>query len=285
VTTDHISADLHLRRVPLEDVELNVAVAGNGPALVLLHGWPHTWQVWASVLPRLAQNHTVIAPDLRGLGDSSRPATGYDAASIAGDIRGLLDALGIEHAALAAIDASVPAAFLLAVQHPERVSRIVLMESALPALPGAEKFFAAGPPWWFGFHAVPELAETVLVGHESAYLDYFLRSGTYDLSGIDPQIRDAFVAAYTGKAALRAGFEYYRAMPANAELIRTLLSSGTRLTVPTLAIGGNTVGDALYQQLRAVTDHLTGRLIPHCGHIVPLDQPQALLDTLLAFLH
>jgi pimeloyl-ACP methyl ester carboxylesterase len=260
--------------------ELNVAVAGTGPAVVLLHGWPHTWRLWEAVIGRLAEQYTVIAPDLRGLGDSARTKSGYDGSTVSDDITGLLDRFAVPDASVVALDASVPAAFLLAMRSPERVRRLVLMESLLTPLPGAEAF---GSPWWFGFHAVPGLAETVLAGHEREYVEWFLRSGTHDGQGVDPVVRDAFVSAYTGEDSLRCGFEYYRAFPTNAAQIRAATAT-SRLTVPTLAIGANSVGDALHRQLKPITDTLTGHVIPNCGHIIPLDQPNALLDLLIPFL-
>jgi pimeloyl-ACP methyl ester carboxylesterase len=162
----------------------------------------------------------------------------------------------------------------------ERVRRLVLMESLLAPLPGAEAF---RPQWWFGFHAVPGLAETVLAGHEREYVEWFLRAGTHDGQGVGPAVRDAFVSAYTGDDSLRCGFEYYRAFPANATQIRAATAT-SRLAVPTLAIGTNSVGDALHRQLEPITDALTGHVIPNCGHIIPLDQPNALLDLLVPFL-
>jgi pimeloyl-ACP methyl ester carboxylesterase len=262
---------------------LHVATAGRGPAVVLLHGWPHTWQVWAPVLPALAAAHRVIAPDLRGLGASRRAADGYDLHTLAADIDSLLGALGETRADIVGIDAGAPPAFLLAMRQPDRVRRLVLMESVLPGLPGAEAFLAAGPPWWFGFHAVPGLAESVLPGHEGEYLDWFLRAGTADGTGIDPALRDAFVRAYQGTDALRCGFSYYRAGSANARQIAAATATG-RLRVPTLAIGARPVGDSLHRQLQPITDDLAGHLIEDCGHIIPLDRPDALLALLLPFL-
>jgi pimeloyl-ACP methyl ester carboxylesterase len=270
-----ISAITH-HRVSTNGTVLHVATAGQGPAVVLLHGWPHTWQLWAEIIPALAATHRVIAPDLRGLGDSERAADGYDLHTLAADIAGLLQAL-------VGIDAGAPPAFMLAMRRSSQVRRLVLMESLLGGLPGAERFLAAGPPWWFGFHAVPGLAETVLVGHEAEYLDWFLHAGTADGTGIDQDARDAFVRAYEGTDALRCGFSYYRAGPVNAEQITTAVAAG-RLEVPTMTIGARPVGDSLHRQLEPVTDHLTGHLIPDCGHIIPLDRPGALLDLLIPFL-
>lgn len=276
------SSDISLRRVSTNGISTEVALAGRGPAVLLLHGFPQTWRLWQEVIGPLAQRHRVIAPDLRGLGAATRAADGYDARTLAADAEGLLDALDEPDAAVVAIDAGTPPAFLLAMRRPERVRRLVLMESLLGTLPGAEDFLAGGAPWWFGFHAVPGLAEKVLAGNESAYLDWFLTIGTQG-RGVPGPIRDAFVAAYTGREALRCAFSHYRAMPVSAQQIRQAITAG-RLTVPTMAIGASPVGDTLERQLRPITDHLVGHVIPDCGHIIPLDGATAMLELVVEFL-
>ena len=270
------------QRIRVNGIEINVASEGRGDPVVLLHGWPHTWRVWSEVLPTLAEHHLVIAPDLRGLGESDRPATGYDLNTLTDDVLGVLDAFGVSTAAVVGIDLGAPVAFFTALREPERVRRLVVMEAMLATLPGAEAFLKAGPPWWFGFHAVPGLAETVLAGHEGDYLDWFLRSGTLG-RGIPASTRDAFVAAYTGTDRLRGGFEHYRAMPGNATLIAQLVRE-SRLSLPVAAIGGATVGAATANQLEPIADDVHRYLIPDGGHILPLDRPQELLEILVPFL-
>ncbi|MFE5085482.1 alpha/beta fold hydrolase [Streptomyces mirabilis] len=281
-----------LRQVEANGVELNVALAGEGPAVLLLHGFPHTWQLWTHVLDELAGRYRVIAPDLRGCGASARTAGGYDAGTLAADAEALLDALGETSAAVVGIDAGTPPAFLLAMRRPDLVRRLVVMESLVGRLPGAEEFLAHGAPWWFGFHSAPGLAESghselglaesVLTGHEDRYIDWFLDAGTLG-QGVDPAVRDAFVHAYTGTEALRCAFSYYRALPESSRQIQEAVRTA-RLTVPTMAIGAHPVGSALEQQLRPVTDHLSGHVIENCGHIIPLHRPDRLLALLEPFL-
>ncbi|WNV89303.1 alpha/beta hydrolase [Umezawaea sp. Da 62-37] len=268
-------SDITEHRVATNGIEATVAIAGRGPAVLLLHGFPHTWRLWSRVIPALAEHHRVIAPDLRGLGGSTRAADGYDAGNLAADAEGLLDALGEPAATVVGIDAGAPPAFLLAMRRPERVRRLVLMESLLGTLPGAEAF---SPPWWFGFHSVPGLAEEVVEGHESAYLRFFLNAGTRG-RGVPPDVEAAFVNAYSGRESLRCAFEHYRAMPTSARQIRDAVDAG-RLTVPTLAIGAHPVGAALERQLRPIADELTGRVLDDCGHMIPLDRPEGLLSLL-----
>lgn len=237
--------------------ELHVRISGEGRPLVLLHGWPHTSRLWDLLLPL---DRMVIAPDLRGIGDSAPADEGFDAVTQAADIIGLLDALGLPSADVAAIDASVPTGFVLGSRHEKRVGRLILMEGMLPG--GFDQ-----PPWWFGFHAVPGLAETVLAGHEGEYLDFFLRAGSY--AGVPREIRDAFVRAYTGKDRLRRGFGFYRA--------RNAISG--KLAVPTVAIGGSVVGDRLHRQLEPLAGAgLRGVVLDRCAHLVPIDRPDALAE-------
>ncbi|GAA1184747.1 alpha/beta hydrolase [Streptomyces hebeiensis] len=273
---------IELRRVLAGGVEFNVALAGEGPAVLLLHGFPHTWRVWTDVIAGLAADHRVIAPDLRGFGASAPTPGGFDAATLAADAEALLTALGETSAAVVGIDAGTPPAFLLALRDPGLVRRLVVMESLLGGLPGAEEFLAAGPPWWFGFHSEPGLAESVLTGSEARYIGWFLDSGTLG-EGVRPALRDAFVHAYTGREALRRAFSYYRALPTSARQIRSAVASA-RLTVPTMAVGADPVGRALEQQLRPVADDLVGHVVEDCGHIIPLHRPEALLGLLRPFL-
>jgi pimeloyl-ACP methyl ester carboxylesterase len=273
-----------LRAVRTNGTTLQVAVAGEGPPVVLLHGWPHTWLLWRRFVAPLARHHRVLVPDLRGIGGSARPAAGYDLHTLADDVAGVLAQLGDGPAGVVGIDAGAPVAWMLGARHPDAVGRVAVMESLLGSLPGAEGFLAAGPPWWFGFHAVPGLAEELLEGREAQYLDWFYAAGTAGGRGVEPALRDAFVTAYRGREGLRGGFELYRAMAQNAAQIEAAVADPSRPQVPTLAIAGGVVGDALHRQLAPITVDLVGRAIADSGHIVPEDQPAALLALLEPFL-
>jgi len=154
------------------------------------------------------------------------------------------------------------------------------MESLAGPLPGAEAFLSGGAPWWFGFHAVPGLAENVLQGHEADYLDFFLQAGTLG-RGVSPEFRDAVLLAYSGKESLRCAFEHYRALPTSGAQILQAASVG-RLTVPTMAVGAHPVGDSLRRQLEPITDDLVGHVIEGSGHIIPQDRSRELLALISA---
>ncbi|RZT16871.1 pimeloyl-ACP methyl ester carboxylesterase [Kribbella sp. VKM Ac-2569] len=248
---------------------------GVGPAVVLLHGFPHTHRLWELVVPRLSESYRVIAPDL---------VAGGSALELAGWLAGLLDSLGVERTAVVGIDAGVPAAVGFALEHPARTDRLAVMEAVLPGIAGAEAFAQRGLPWWFGFHQVPGLAEKVLVGHEREYIEWFLRAGTVDGAGIGPELTDAFASAYTGTQALASAFEHYRAMPRTAQELTPLLRE-RRLNLPVLAIGAQPVGPVLASQLSASADNLTAVQFDDCGHLIPLDAPDRLLAALLPWLN
>lgn len=273
-------SDIEQHDVATNGVRLNVTTMGHGPAVLLLHGWPHTGLLWKPVMPLLAEaGFRAIAPDLRGLGGSTRAIDGYDLETQADDIAGVLSALDVSEAMVAGIDLGASVAWMLAMRHPAMIHRLVLCEGMIGDLPGAERFLAHGAPWWFGFHGVPGLAETVIEGHEAAYLDWFYK----DVRSMDPAIREAFTEAYSGRDALRCGFAHYRAFAQNARQIRTMLARRSVVSQPTLAIIGGVVGETIHGQLVPIAPDLSRVDIANCGHIVPLEQPRAFAEALISF--
>ena len=270
----HHFADIH-------GIQVHYTTAGRGEPLLLLHGWPFTWYTWSRVIPSLAERYTVIAPDVRGIGLTARPESGYDLHTKADDARALLDHLGFPRAQVVGHDLGAEIACMLAMRSPGRVQKLVLMEAVIAGLPGAEAFMKH-PPWWFGFHDVPGLAEKAVVGNEDAYLGWFFDNHTYGKRGIPREAREEYVASYTGTDALRGGFAHYRAFKENASQVQA--RGQARLTVPTLALGGDVVGDALRQQLVLIAADVVGHIIPECGHNIPEERPDALLQHLFDFL-
>ncbi|GHE92322.1 alpha/beta fold hydrolase [Streptomyces fumanus] len=266
-------AGARARHVPVNDVRLAVEVAGDGPAVLLLHGFPHTRAIWSEAAPLLtAAGLRVVAPDLRGLGDSDRAAGGYRATELAGDLAGVLDALGIDRAHVVGIDLGTAPAFALAATRPDRVTSLTLSEAMIGTLPGAESFTANGAPWWFGLHAVPGgFAEDLLEGREDRYIRFFLDSGSR--RGLPEAMTARIVEAYRGRESLRAAFEHYRAMPANADWISSWVTRNV-FTLPVLTIGGGAVGEATARQVAPYARDLTEILLPDAGHIVPVDAPE-----------
>lgn len=266
-------------------VRIHYALAGSGTPVVLLHGLPQTWYEWRHVIPRLAERHTVIAPDLRGCGYSGKPASGYDLRTVAEDIYQLVRELGHRRVAIAATDFGAGAAYEYAAAHRDAVERLAFMEFALPGFGLLDA--AAGPQpgggiWHLSFFMVPDIAEELLRGKEAAYIKWVLQFYAYNPSAFTPQDIDVFVEAYSQIGALRAHMQYYQELFADAEQNRQ--SAQEKLSIPVLALGGsNCLGGLPLQSMQAVADDVRGGVIERCGHWVAEERPDYISERLLAF--
>jgi pimeloyl-ACP methyl ester carboxylesterase len=262
------------------EVRLSYVTAGEGEPVVLLHGFPQTSFCWRHVIPKLAERHTVVAPDLRGLGDSTKPAGGYDKRTAAGDIRALVRGLGHECVRLVGHDVGGWLAYPYAAAYPDEVERLVLLEAVVPGF-GLERQIQEF--WHFGFHMAPDIPEALIGGKERMYLDHFFGLATYDRSAITERDLQEYVRCYAAPGGLRAGLGYYRALPQDAEDNRKLAE--TKLSMPVLALGGEFAqGDQVLDSARQVAEDVRGGTVERCGHWIPEERPHYLADRLLDFL-
>ena len=272
----------------LGDVLLHYVTAGEGFPVVLLHGWPQTWWEWRHVIPRLAERYKVIAPDLRGLGDSSRPLAGYDKRTVANDVWRLVsERLGHASFFLVGHDWGGPTAFALAAAHPEAVLRLVILDVVIPGSGG--DFSQGGRRWHHQFHMTPDLPEALTQGREDIYLSWFYRTFAYRHDAIGPDDLAEYLRTYRQPGAMRAGFAYYRAIAHDAADNRAMIER-SKLPMPVLAMGGGVSyphgrgrGDEPEQSLRRVAVDVRGEVVPECGHFIPEEAPDLLADRLLAF--
>jgi pimeloyl-ACP methyl ester carboxylesterase len=268
----------------LGEVMLHYVTAGSGPPVVLLHGWPQTWYEWRHVIPALSKSYTVIAPDLRGLGDSSRPLTGYDKKTVANDVWRLVsEKLGHRRFFLVGHDWGGPTAYALAAAHPDSVRRLVIVDVVIPGDGG--DFSQGGRRWHHQFHITPDLPEALTQGREDIYLGWFYRTFTYRPDAITEADLAEFLRTYRQPGAMRAGFSYYRALPQDAADNQAIVAR-FKLPMPVLAIGGDKArgrGREPEESLRRVATNVRGAVIADCGHFVPEEQPARLSEALLAF--
>ena len=268
----------------LGEVTLHYVTAGQGEPVVLLHGWPHTWYAWRHVIPRLAEKYTVIAPDLRGLGDSSRPLSGYDKKTVANDVwRLVTEVLGHRQFFLVGHDWGGPTAFALAAAHPEAVLRLAILDVVIPGDGG--DFSQGGRRWHHGFHATPDLPEALVEGRERIYLGWFYRTFSARPDAISEADIDEYLRTYTQPGALRAGFGFYRALAQDAEDNRERIARG-KLAMPVLAMGGAVGrgrGTEPEESLRRVANDVRGLVVPECGHMIPEEQPDLVARVLGEF--
>jgi pimeloyl-ACP methyl ester carboxylesterase len=270
----------------LKDVRLHYVEAGQGMPVLLVHGIPETSYAWRHVMPLLADGFRLVAPDMRGLGDSSRPYHGYDKKTLAADLWDLMhDHLGIERFAVVGHDFGSPVASRLAIDHPDAVTHLVLLDVGVPGdrPPGAPGGISL--KWWHLFHQVPNLPEALVVGRERIYLEY-----TMTAIADNPAFSDADFVEYTRTlsqpGAFRATCEFYRAISQDAADNRAVFDTGFKLPMPTLGLGGggpNGRGGDVLESLQHVAVHAEGGAIPGCGHWIAEEKPKELADRLRAF--
>jgi pimeloyl-ACP methyl ester carboxylesterase len=273
------------RFIDTGEVTLHAVIGGDGPPLLLVHGWPETWYAWRHVMPALAQDFEVIAVDQRGIGLSDKPAEGYDTGTQARDLAGLMDALGHQRFSVVGHDTGFTIGYALAADHPGRVERIALAE--IPGSPGA----APSPPvfvpgmindrlWHLPFNRLHKINEQLVTGRE----EIFYR---WEFDAAAKPLPDEVIAYYVGilsnPESLRASFEWYRAL--DTTIAQDQQRKTTKLTMPVLAIGGGrSFGEHVAEAMRLVADDVQSVVIPDTGHFVAEESPAELLAALVAFL-
>ena len=227
-------ADFRSSQVVNADATINVRVGGHGPAVVLIHGFGDTGDMWSPMAAELAKDHTVVVPDLRGMGLSSHPAGGYDKWTQAGDIRAVLDKLGIDRADIVGHDIGAMVAYAYAARYPDKTSRLVVMDSPVPGIPPWNQIVRLPALWHFNFGG-PD-AERLVAGHERIYLDRFWNEFAGDPSKIDEATRRHYAAIYARPGAMHSAFAQFLAIGQKDEA-DNLKAMETKLTMPVLAIG------------------------------------------------
>lgn len=262
---------------------LHVRVGGSGPAVVLLHGYGETGDMWAPLAADLAPDHRVVVPDLRGLGLSSRPAGGYDKMTQAGDVAGVLDALGIERADLVTHDIGNMVGFAFGAQHPERVTSFVNMDAPVPGVGPWEDVLKNPLLWHFRFGG-PDM-ERLVAGRERIYLDRFWNEFAADPKKFSEGSRRHYAKLYAKPGAMHAGFAQFAAFDQDAVDNRAFLARGRRLAMPMLAVGGEKSFGAMQAFImRFAADEVTAAVIPDSGHWLMEEQPAATVAAVRSFL-
>lgn len=266
-------------------IQLHYVRAGQGDPLVLLHGYPETWYAWRKVIPELAKHYTVIAPDLRGLGDSEKPESGFDKRTVTEDIYQLIQQLGFSRIFLVGHDYGGSTAYVFAAEHPEMVRRLAVIECAPAGLVDHDviPLTEGGGMWFRCFHLVPELPEALVAGRERLYLTWFYQHFSRQPDAIAEAEIDEYVRTYSLPGGMRSAFEYYRTYFEDTKHGQEYRK--TKLTMPVLAIGADSVyGTAVQQYMEQAAIDVRGVVIEDCGHFVAEEQPVILTQQLLNFL-
>ncbi|SEC72657.1 Pimeloyl-ACP methyl ester carboxylesterase [Streptomyces sp. 3213] len=276
------------RLVEVNGLRLHAVTGGDGPALLLIGGWPQTWYAWREVMPALARHHTVVAVDSRGAGLSDKPDDGYDAGTLAADLVALMAALGHDRFDVVGHDIGTWTAYALAADHSERVGRLAIVEAVIPGLTPSPPFFGPAAAnlrlWQFGFNRLDDLNEELVRGRERLFFGWQFATKAATPTAIPAHAVDVYVDAITADPrALRASFAYYRAL--DETIAQNEQRSKTRLTLPVLGVGGALwSGENAAQTMRLAADDVTGVVLENCGHYPAEEQPARFAEILEDFL-
>ena len=275
-------AGFRTQDIALDGVTLHVRTGGKGPAVLLLHGYGETGDMWAALAKELAPDHLVIAPDLRGMGLSSHPAGGYDKWTQAGDIRAVLDKLGIDRADIVGHDIGTMVAYAYAARYPDKTSRLVVMDSPVPGIPPWNQIVRLPALWHFNFGG-PD-AERLVAGRERTYLDRFWNEFAGDPSKIDEATRRHYAAIYARPGAMHSAFAQFLAIDQKDEA-DNLKAMETKLTMPVLAIGAEKAfGANVAIVMRNAATNVQEVIVPNAGHWLMEEAPAATIAAVQNFL-
>ena len=274
-------ANFRTQEIQADGATIHVRVGGQGPAVVLLHGFGDTGDMWAPMAAELARDYRVVVPDLRGMGLSSHPAGGYDKKTQAADIRSVLTQLGIDRAAVVGHDIGATVAYAYAARYPDKTDRLVVMDAPVPGIPPWDEIVRNPALWHFSFGG-PD-AERLVAGRERIYLDRFWNEFAGDPSKIDEATRVHYAAFYAQPGAMHSAFAQFLSIPKDAE--DNKVSMTTRLTMPVLAIGAaKAFGANVAIVMRNAADNVTEVLIADSGHWLMDEQPTATIAAVRNFL-
>lgn len=260
---------------------LHVRVAGTGPAVVLIHGFGDTGDMWAPLAAELAKDHRVVVPDLRGLGLSAKPEGGYDKRNQAADIRAVLDRLGIDRADIVGHDIGTMVAYAYAASYPDKTTRLVVMDAPVPGIPPWEQIVRLPALWHFDFGGKDALR--LVKGRERIYLDRFWNDFAGDPAKIDEATREHYAKLYSRPGAMKASFAQFQSIRKdavdNVELMKT------RLSMPVLAIGGEkSFGGTQAIVMRNAATNVTALVVPGAGHWLMEEAPAVTIRAVNDFL-
>ena len=286
---DHQGDPIRTGRVTVNGTSLHYRTGGSGPAVVLLHGVPKTSYHWRHLVPKLTAQHSVVVPDLRGLGDSARPADGYDSVTMSEDVAALMAHLGHDSYSVIGEDWGAVIGYQLAARHRGEVTALVFAEAFLPGF-GFEDRAALTPEnvstgmhlWHLGFYFQPDVPEMLIAGHERELITYMLKYERTYPDTAAPEAVDEYVRCYSMPGGIRAMLAIYRAMLVDAEQNRQ--AAQQKLDIPVLALGGSAfIGDRNEAQMLDVAHDVTGHVFD-AGHDLAEEVPDEVAEVVLPFL-
>jgi pimeloyl-ACP methyl ester carboxylesterase len=264
-----------------EGADIYVRWGGRGPVVVLVHGYAENSDSWAPLATDLMKDHTVVVPDLRGIGKSSRPEGGYDKKTQAKDLRAVVTALGFDKTAVVAHDIGNMVAYAYSAMYPDNVEKLVVMDAPIPGIEPWNTILLNPGVWHFNFHGKD--AERLVAGRERIYFDRIWNDFTADPAQPDDDTRNFFTASYTQPGGMRAGFAQFAAFSADAA--DNKIFEQTKLTMPVLAVGGEkSFGPLQAVIMRNVAINVQEAVVPNAGHWLMEESPAYTVNLIRKFL-
>src|SRR5258705_8835682 len=274
-------ANFQTQEIQTDGATIHVRVGGQGPAVVLIHGFGFTGDMWAPVAAELARAHRVVVPALGGMGLSSHPADGYEKKTQAADNRSVLTQLGIDRVAIVGHDIGATVAYAYAARYSDKTDQLVMMDAPVPGIPPWDEIVRSPALWHFSFGG-PD-AERLVAGRERIYLDRFWNEFAGDPSKINEATRVHYTAFYAQPGAMHSAFAQFLSIPKDAE--DNKVSMMTKLTMPVLAIGAAKMfGENEAIVMRNAADNVTEVVIANSGHWLMEEQPTATIAAVHSFL-
>ena len=282
-TAVHAQKRIEDRFANINGVRLHYLIAGKGDPVILVHGYAETSRMWRPLIVELAKSRTVIAPDLRGFGQSSKPISGYDKKTMAQDIHALATSLGYRRATIVGHDIGLMVAYAYAAQYPTEVDRIVLMDAFLPGVGDWKTVWLLRDLWHFHFYGETPLK--LVAGRERIYFEHFWNDFAADPKhSVSEADRRFYAVAYAQPGGMRAGFEVFRAFEQDAKDFAQFAE--TKLTMPMLVLAGEKAsGNFLIEQARLVDSNVEGVVIKNAGHWLMEEAPGQVIPQLVAFIN
>jgi pimeloyl-ACP methyl ester carboxylesterase len=273
----------HTAKVNGVEIHYLAAGAGGKTPVILLHGYAETGHMWLPLIPKIDDGRPVIAPDLRGIGGSSKPDGGYDKKTAAQDIHALAQSLGFKKVIVVGHDIGLMVAYAYAAQYPDDVERIALMDAFLPGVGDTSGIFLLRDKWHFNFFGETPLK--LVAGRERIYFEHFWNDFAADPKhSIPEKDREFYTKEYAQPGGMRAGFEYFRAFDQDAKDFAAF--SQTKLTMPMLVLSGEkSGGDFLINQGKLVDTNVKGIIIKGSGHWIMEEAPEQTIPALVAFIN
>jgi pimeloyl-ACP methyl ester carboxylesterase len=267
-------------RITANGIALHYAVAGEGRPLVLIHGFPQCWHQWRPIIDRLASRFRIIAPDLRGLGASPGPVSGYDKHSLAEDIRAIVEAeCGDVATLVCGHDMGSFVAFAYALKYRDKVKGLMLVDAPPPGTSIWDAGVGSPRAWHIAFHAQTDVALMLVTGRERAYISQFIGSRAYDSSAITAEDIDVYTATYSAPGAMRAAFSMYGALlTQDPALNRAELEGNGKLEMPVVLVGGSLTIPKSIMEMAAAEIAVNARVevVERAGHWIAEEQPKEL---------